>query len=235
MKKRFIFAPLAIGIYALYRRAKKRDLPYTSASASNLSKVGLSSGVVEQLPKWGYYAGGKPMEWMNLIIVGDEEKLVRVLEDSGWYKGDPITPWVLVKAFFALVFHAQYLTGPFTPIFVGDKQQRLSYQKPTPLNQFEQRHHARFWPTNLADNSGKTIWIAHASYDKGIKQTSPLSPPVHEIDERIDDERKVIVKDMVMGGAKLRGYIQFQPPGEGTNAYGDKFVSDGRAAVLEVF
>lgn len=214
----------------------RRDQPYPDPITSqNLDKIGLSQQTVDGLPRWGHHPGGKAMEWMNLVIIGEQADIEATLETAGWHRAHPVTPLVLLKAFLAIVLKKQYLNGPFTLVFVGNQPQRLSYQKPTRINRFKQRHHARFWSTNFSNLSGQPVWIAHASYDVSIKGVGVLNfPPVHKIHSDIDAEREIIVQDIQLAGAKLRGYIQLQPAGGGVNAYGDRFKSDGRAAVLEV-
>ncbi len=235
MKKRFILAPLTTVIFSAYRRLMRRDVPFKKAVVKNLAQVGLSPATVTALPRWGYHSNGKPMEWMNLIFIGQGEALSTVLTEAGWYEAEPATPWVWVKAFFAILFNIDYHHGPFTTVFVENQPQKHSYQKPTEQNGFSQRHHARFWATPFVSLNGKPVWIGHSSFDSGVRGSGPFSfLPVHEIDAAIDNERKFIVGDMLKAGASLRGYIQFQPAGEGVNAYGDQFHSDGRVAVMEV-
>jgi hypothetical protein len=236
MKKRSIIAGLTLGLFVAYRRWKKQAIENAVVGdPEDLKAVGLSRDVFSALPRLSYLANGKPMEWMNLIIIGDEAAIKAAMEAGGWYEADNVTPWSLLKAFWVIIRGAQYLKGPMTPMFIDDQAQDLNYQKPTEENVFAKRHHARFWKTDQKDSSGAPVWIAHASFDKGIKGSGRFNfPPTHEIDADLDKERGIIAGDMVSGGAKLRGYIQFQPAGGGFNAFDDKFQSDGRAAVIEV-
>ncbi len=237
MKKRSIFAFLTLGIFVAYHRFKeRRDIrDLAEHGTDNLKKVGLSKETFALLPRWGVLANGRPMEWMNLIVIGEEAEILSALQKGGWTVADRVSPGTLLRAFWAIITGGQYLSGPVTPIFIGDKPENFGAQKPTEANVFRERHHARFWKTDLTDKKARTVWIAHASFDKGIKGQGRFNfPPTHEIDADIDAERKVIVDDMIKGGAKLLAYIQFQQAGEGLNGFNDAFKSDGRAAVLEI-
>ncbi len=237
MKKRSIFAFLTLGIFVAYHRLKeRRDIRDLAKHASaDLKKIGISPQTYAVLPRSGLLADGKPTEWMNLIILGDKEALKGVLEKSGWYEADPTTPWTLLKSAYAILTKGQYLRGPFTPIFVNEKPQDLSYQKPDETNTFARRHHVRFWETNEADKKGNAIWVGQVSFDNGIKSTGKLPfLIVHSIDPNLDADREYLVKDLISAGAKLKDHIQFQSGGETITALGDRTFSDGRAAVLEI-
>jgi hypothetical protein len=78
------------------------------------------------------------------------------------------------------------------------------------------------------------VWVATASFDIGIELSPRLHLPTHRIDPNIDAERALIVSDLTSAGAKELGMLRVVPPLQGTNAGGDAFMTDGRAAVLAV-
>ncbi len=200
-----------------------------------LTKVGLTDEVLGDLPRSSFHANGKPMEAMNLVLVGAEEAVLSIFLAAGWHEADPVSPWALWKAFWAITLNLQYLTGPVTPLFVDNHIQTMAFQKPSQINKFRQRHHTRIWSTNLTDNEGQKLWIAHASFDVSIKAEGIFRfPPTHAIDADIDAERDLLVDDLVKTGAKLRGYVQMQNSFAGANAFGDEYKTDGRAAVVEI-
>ena len=48
----------------------------------------------------------------------------------------------------------------------------------------------------------------------------------------MDAERELIVTDLTAAGARKLGTMAVVPPLRGTNAAGDAFTTDGRAAIL---
>jgi hypothetical protein len=198
------------------------------------TKLGLHPDVVSALPRRGLrYDNGKLNEANNLILLGTAEAIYDTWAKAGWYAGDPITPLALTHAWITLVLNMQYKHGPLTPIMADGQIQMMSFQKPTKLNTFRQRHHSRIWATPYASSSGLPVWIAHTSYDKDIKSIFKI-PPAHEIDADLDTEREFTVNDLVKAGAVLKGYVALTKPYESENAFGDKFFTDGKAAVLEM-
>jgi hypothetical protein len=76
------------------------------------------------------------------------------------------------------------------------------------------------------------VWVATASYDVGVELSKRSHLPTHRIDPAIDQERELIVNDLIGVGATPVGRITVLPPLHGMNAAGDAFFSDGRAAVI---
>lgn len=197
-------------------------------------KLGIHPEVVNELPRHGIrYDNGKPNEPMNLVLFGTAESIYDAWIRAGWYAADPVTPWSLFKSLLALLFDRPYRHGPITPIMAAGHAQEMSFQKPTKINKFRQRHHARVWSTPYASTGGNPVWIGHTSYDVDIKHVFKF-PPAHTIDENLDKERELAIKDLVRAGARYKGYLQLHEDHEGTNAFGDIYTTDGRAAVLEV-
>ncbi len=235
--KRSILASLSFGLIVALRiaatalrrqRSARHDAKVT---ASELRRAGIALEAYNALPRHSNLATGHVMEPMNYLLVGAGESIEQAFGRAGWYTADPVSPISLIKALVALILNAPYHRGPFTPLFVGKQAQDFSFQKPTDLDTFRQRHHTRIWSTDLLDAKGQSIWIAQASYDVAIKRMA--IPPAHEIAADIDAEREFVVAELVGAGAKLRDYIQLQSPHQGVNAFGDQFQTDGRAAVIE--
>jgi hypothetical protein len=239
-KKRQKFT-IVLGLLVLSRFVMHRIRPSALIRAreqvtkAELTKVGLSQEVFDDLPRQSFHGNGRPMEPMNVILVGTEEQVLRSMLAAGWYEADPVSFANVMRAWVALATNRQYLTGPVTPLFADGHMHVMGFQKPTELNKFRQRHHCRIWSTSLLDQHGHRLWIMHASYDISFKGSGIFSfPPAHTIEPNIDKERAEVVQDLKQAGAKLRGYIQFQNAHEGVNAFNDEFSTDGRAAVLEL-
>jgi hypothetical protein len=225
---------LIIAAREVFKRLKK-PVPVTSSpkAVNEAAKLGIYPDVIDALPRRCYRYDGKPVEPMNLILIGTLEDVHRTWIKAGWLTADPVSAINMLRALGTLIMDTAYQHGPMTPLFVGNKIQDFSFQKPTKINKFRQRHHARIWSTPFASTGGKPVWIAHASYDIDIKSIFSF-PPAHQIDPDLDTERSVVVKDLTVAGAQLRGYVDLHTPHQGINAWDDHYETDGRAAVIEV-
>jgi hypothetical protein len=174
------------------------------------------------------------MEPISLIIVGSEKDLINGFARAGWTRASLPTPLRVVREGVAALRNQPDPTGPATPAFFGDWPQNLTFEKSdTGTPSIRRRHHTRLWQTRycLAPDC-RTVWVATASYDTGLELSQRLHLPTHRIDPVIDEERKLIVSDLMNIGAKLEGQVTVSPPMHGLNAAGDPFHTDGRAIVI---
>lgn len=233
-----ITAPLFMALFtgaSLTTHMRRKASSKEHVAAKALPEVGLTKDVVAALPRTSYYANGRSMESMNVILIGTKTELRNLYKLSGWYEALPVSFVNLLRCILAIKLRMQFLHGPVTPLYVGFTQQGLAFQKPTSLNRFEQRHHMRLWKTRFVAPSGQPIWIGQASYDKGIKQAGSLiKVPIHEIDGDLDAERDLLRHDLIAGGGIDYGYIRLEAAHTGENGFGDAFTSDGRAMVVGV-
>ncbi len=192
----------------------------------------ISSQTVSTFPaKYSETLTGKPMEPISFIYEGDENAIKTAFSAHGWYLADPPSLTNTIKSYVVGFQNKQYLTAPVTPSYLGAKPQDLAFEKPTEINKLEQRHHTRIWKTDFALADETNIWVATASFDKGVELASSLKLPTHQIDPNIDAERDFIVKSLRINNPT---YIQVVEPQLGKNASGDPFFTDGKAAVISL-
>jgi len=233
-----ITAPLFVALFGGFRIGLRLRQKYSrpkNVRTRALPAIGLTKEIVDELPRHSFHASARPMESMNIIMIGTKSELRRLYAAAGWYEALPVSFWNLLRAQLSIMLNAQFLRGPVTPLYVGINQNDLAFQKPTTINKFRQRHHMRLWKTQYHAATGQPIWIGQASYDIGIKQTGSLiKVPAHEIDPDINAERDLLRSDLLAAGGTDYGYIKLQDEHKGINAFDDKFFADGRAAVVGV-
>ncbi len=205
----------------------------TITPSSNLKTIqSISSQTLATFPaKYSETLTGQPMEPISFVYVGSENAIKTLFLSHGWYMADPPTLSNTIKTYGVGFQSRQYLTAPVTPSYLDAKPQDEAFEKPTEINKLEQRHHTRIWRTNLVLPGGTKIWVATASFDIGIKLTSTLKIPTHQIDPNIDAEREYIIRSL---GIENPSYIQVVEPQLGKNASGDPFFTDGKAAVIKL-
>jgi hypothetical protein len=194
--------------------------------------VTVDQSYAAKLPGLAYTLGGRPMEPINFILIGSEESLNEAFMSAGWIRADYPTPFNLLRALFTIIFDRGYPAGPVTPLQVDNHVQDLAFQKPTRQNRFRRRHHIRIWKMPHKSKAGQ-IWIASGSYDEGFKVMLRSTIFTHIIGPNLDAEREFVINNLCEHGAALSHWLNGSAPKEGKNAFGDRYHSDGRLAVLE--
>ena len=204
------------------------------AVAHSIGIQALRMSLPSDLPLGSEDLIGGRMEPISLVFVGTEEVLVRVFTRAGWMRADLPTPLRVVREGLFAIRNLPDPAGPATPAYFADRPQDLTFEKPDRgAPSIRRRHHTRWWKTAycVAPNC-LPVWVATASFDVGIEFSQRLHLPTHRIEPAIDNERALIVADLMGVGARQEGSVTVTRPHHGTNAAGDPFATDGRAVVL---
>jgi membrane-associated phospholipid phosphatase len=187
-----------------------------------------------ELPRRSEDLLGNPMEPVSLVFIGSEEELTAAFRAAGWTLADAPTPVRVVQEVLAILRNASDPSAPATPAYLADRPQALTFEKPQGVGgSIRTRHHTRVWPTTLCVAPAcRALWVATASFDAGIGLSPNHSLPTHYIDPKIDVERRLIAVDLLHAGASDAGEVAVTTPLSGTNAAGDSFQTDGRAALV---
>ncbi len=218
-----------IGYYFLSHPLKAQTI--ASEPKIIIQKSDLPKSLFSNLPKTSEDITGGPMEPINIIIIGSQEKLAETFKAAGWYASDPITLKFVWRSFKAVIFNQPYPEAPGIPSFWHTLPNDLSYAKPTPNNSVRERHHLHLWLTPLSVDN-QPVWFGTAHYDKKIKMKTSILP-VHTIDPAIDKERDNIKNELLATG-RVESVQQFQivEPTLGSNSVGDQFFTDGKADII---
>ena len=203
-------------------------------AAHSITIQALQASLPADLPLGSEDLIGGRMEPISLVFVGAEEDLVESFVRAGWMLADLPTPVRIVQEGLAALRNRPDPTGPATPAYFADRPQNLTFEKPDAgSSSIRRRHHTRLWKTAycIAPNC-RPVWVGTASFDMGMELSQRLHLPTHRIDPAIDNERAMIVSDLVGVGATQEGRVTVSRPLHGFNAAGDPFSTDGRAVVL---
>lgn len=201
-----------------------------------VARAALATTLPADMPRRSEDLIGDPMEPISLVFIGSQNQVIAAFKRAGWTLADPPTPVRVMKEGLAALRNQPDPSGPATPAYLADRPPTLTFEKPDPSTRgIRHRHHTRVWQTQYCAIPGcQPVWVATASFDIGIELSQSLHLPTHRIDPHIDAERELIVSDLTSAGAAELGTIRVVPPLQGTNAAGDAFMTDGRAAVLAV-
>ncbi|MDZ4062351.1 MAG: LssY C-terminal domain-containing protein [Brevundimonas sp.] len=188
----------------------------------------LDAAAIRQLPIYSETLTGARMEPINFIYLGSQQQIEELFKRAGWYKADPSTLGNTLRSILVAVRNEQYLTAPVTPSYLDARPETVAFEKPTDANTLVQRHHTRIWRTNFTIG-GQPVWVATASFDRGIGIGTKSGLPTHHIDPNIDAERAYILQSLKVAQPHLVHVVDAQ---QGHNATGDGFFTDGQAAVL---
>ena len=187
----------------------------------NLRRV---SDLPQMLPKQSYAEDGRPMEPVNLVLIGSKEDIRRAFQRRGWKIAERLSLRSALRAVWALIGNRSYPRGPFGWGYVEGRRQDLGLERETEIHSFRQRHHIRLWRTPLR------LQVATASFDVSASWSSSLGVPVHHIDPKLSREGSYIRHQL---GVPSR-YLQLGRRQKIHNADGDPMSWDGRALLLNL-
>jgi undecaprenyl-diphosphatase len=182
-------------------------------------------------PRYTETIDASAQEPLSFVIAGrDDAAFIAAMAKSGWSLADPIDLPSLKKSVTAALLNQAYPSAPMTPSFWNGEVHDFGFEKQTALASVRQRHHARFWKTNLTDNSGRSIYVGTASYDIGLKWGI-----THQIAPDVDTERELLFKDLNGTGAVTSFNREpFVAPHLGKNFTGDLFFTDGEIYIIDL-
>lgn len=185
--------------------------------------------LADLLPKHSYARSGKPMEPINLVVVGSKRYLMRHFKKLGWYRADRIGAISLSKALAATLLDRSYRQGPVADSFIKGHRFELAFERPTKSDTFRRRHHARLWRTPYKIR-GRRVWAGTVSYDR-TSGTRRGVLPTHHIAPTLSWEEDFFAGSL---GLKRLRHLTLDKPYKGQLNNGDTYEYDGKALVLDL-
>jgi len=172
---------------------------------------------------------GNKQEPLNFIVEAkNDAEFIHTMNSAGWRLADTATAASVFTLAKSAILNENYPTAPMTPSFWNAKVHDFGFEKETSAQNVKERHHARFWKTNLQTESGERVYVGTASFDSGIKWLV-----THKISPDIDTERELLFADLQTTGLVAASSKEsFVAPVLGQNFSGDQFFTDGKIYVL---
>src|SRR4051812_32663143 len=107
-----ITAPLFVALFgglSLATHMRRKASTKKQQTAKALPAIGLTQQVIAELPRKSYYANGKAMESMNIIMIASKAEIRQLYKSGGWYEALPVSFLSLLRAQLALIFKMQFL------------------------------------------------------------------------------------------------------------------------------
>ena len=181
-----------------------------------------------------YTSAGRPGDPLNVVVIGDEDELLRIMAQARWDPADPITVRSSLRIAIDSVARKPYPDAPVSNLYVNGKKQDLAFEQPAAGNP-SKRHHVRFWRIDPGGVPDRMIWIGAATYDTSIGISHTTGHITHHIAADVDSERDKLLADIKRAeGVAVRWIDGFQRERQGRNGGGDSFHTDGRLGVVTI-
>jgi hypothetical protein len=187
------------------------------------------------LPMVTTTAQGIPGDPINLAFVGSQRDIVCAMHDAGWYPADPVTLRSSLEISGSVLLDRPYRTAPVSPLFYEGRSEDLAFEKPDGRSA-DKRHHVRLWKVLNEGEQGRPVWLAAATFDRGVGFSLYTGAITHHIGADVDAERTLIAGDLQ--NVKLLE-ARFEISGIGPtliarNGGGDLYFTDGEVWVLQL-
>jgi hypothetical protein len=236
-------APLIVAVALTYALAAYAILP-------RVVRMSLKILQRKSVPSFTLTGDGFPGDPVNLVLVGELEKLSAAFARAGWTEADPLglrSSWRMSLAF---VLNRPYPSAPFSTLYLFGRKQDMGFQKAIDGSP-RKRHHVRFWalaieredePLNRPEfwiNADRpplgepALWIGAGSRDLGLSFTKFTFQFTHKTDADADAERDFIIAELKRCGAF--GEVAWRRAGETlATARINHYVTDGDVAAAKL-
>ena len=112
------------------------------------------------------------------------------------------------------------------------RQQDLAFEKPVG-GSADERHHVRLWMTLEKGAEQRPVWLASATFDRGVGISRYTGQITHHIAPNIDAERDLVIAELSRAGVLMQIYqvSGIGPTINGRNGEGDRYFTDGEITV----
>jgi hypothetical protein len=208
--------------------------PAVGPSAASPAQEAALQSFVKKLPyRTKTQGSNKDSDLTNVVFVGSAAGLERAFRAAGWLPADELTADSTFRTLKTLSGNQNYTQAPMSVLLLDEREPILALGKTT--NTFFARHHLRIFTTGET-RDGHEVLTASSTQDIGIAFSRKQKTFIHVIDEHIDNERSKIVNDLVFTGCVENLDMVPRPwvPQDSYNSTGDRLLTDGAAAVLQV-
>ena len=161
---------------------------------------------------------------INFGLVGDKAEMLCAFRSAGWTLADSVT--------LQIAGSQPDPTAPVSPLYFDGRVEDVAFQAPDGFSA-ARRHHIRLWLVRDMLFDDRPLWLAAASYDRGVGVNRYTLQLTHRIDGDVDAEREFVGEALARIGA-IRSFFQIQgrsPTLDARNGGGDRYFTDGEILV----
>ncbi len=165
---------------------------------------------------------------INFGLVGSQADVFCAFRAAGWSPANAVTFASSVKIVGSVLFKKPDPAAPVSPLFYDGRVEDLAFELPQGASA-DQRHHIRLWQVLDSGQAQRPVWLASASFDRGVGFSHYTLQVTHHIAADIDAERDLVGKSLASAGA-VENFFQISGVGPtlfGRNGGGDRYFTDG--------
>jgi len=169
---------------------------------------------------------------INFGLVGDKAEMLCAFRSAGWMLADSVSLRTSLEIAGSVAFNKPDPTAPVSPLYYNGRVEDFAFQSPDGLSA-TRRHHIRLWQVGSSVFDHRPLWLAAASFDRGIGANRYTLQLTHRIDGDLDAEREFVGEALARIGA-IRSFFQVQGVGptlDSRNGGGDRYFTDGEILV----
>lgn len=175
---------------------------------------------------------GHPGDPINVMLIGKEADLERIMREAGWHPADPITLRSSLEIAEGTMLRRPYDDAPVSSLYLWGRKQDLAFEQPVGHDP-RKRHHVRFWRSAEVDDDGLPAWAGAATFDLSVGFSHATGQITHHIDPDVDAERDHLFETLGATDdlAEVESIPGFHEVREGRNGGGDPWRTDGDLSV----
>jgi hypothetical protein len=192
-------------------------------------------GGIEHLTMRTTTTDGIPGDPLNVGLVGPREDVLKAFAAAGWRPADAITLKTSIEIGISVALHTTDPDAPVSTLIYDGRRQDLAFEKLVG-GSADQRNHVRLWRTDPVQDQtadGRPLWLASASFDRGVGFSHDTGQITHHIGPDLDAERDLVIRDLQQAGWISSTY-EVAGSGatkDGRNGGGDPYFTDGKIMV----
>ncbi len=223
----------AKGAFQVKIEVREQGSTTTVGGPAETTIPGITPALLETLPRRVSDEEHNPGDMVNILLIGDEDEVMKVFTTAGWVKVDKSVGSTLEAGFLDTLEKKDYLTMPMSTLYLFDRPQDYGFAHAEPIRVVMSRNHLRAWKSPY-QVGGRPLWCVAATHDIGFERDQRNDLITHKIDPAIDGEREYVNETLSGTGLVVaRGHVTpANPLTTAKTATGGEFHSDGRILVL---
>lgn len=188
---------------------------------------------VDQMPGVTQTASGIPGDPLNLVLVGTEAEVRKILATAGWHAADALGLLSDARIAVDTVLKRPYEQAPVSRLYLFGRVEDLAFEQPVGDDP-RRRHHVRFWRWDITtDGNQRSRWLGAVTFDAGVGFSHTTGQITHHIAPDVDAERDRLLEQLRQTQRLQESELidDFHKMRSGRNGGGDPWHTDGRLAL----
>ncbi len=126
---------------------------------------------LDSVPGITQTASGIPGDPLNVALVGTEAEVKALMAAAKWSPADPLSLSSDIEIAADTVLERPYADAPVSSLYLRGRKEDLAFEQPVG-NDPKERHHVRFWRSDVVEPDGRSVWLGSATFDTKVELSS---------------------------------------------------------------